>query len=107
MTLVQAGLLAAVVAVQLVCAVSLLVLRDPFDRLHMVGPVSVLATIALVVAAVIGSASSTHTAKVVVVGLLLWVTSPFSSRATARALRVRATGRLAVDADEVVQEPTP
>lgn len=100
----QAVLLAVVVAVQLVCAVALLFQRDPFDRLHLVGPVSVLATAVLVVAVLISASSTSHAAKVVVVGLLAWLTSPMSNRVTARALRIRAAGRLAVEHDDDVEE---
>lgn len=104
MTAVQSALLVAVIVLQLVCAVTMVVADDPFARLHLVGPVSVLGTIALTVAAILGSTSSTHAAKIIVVGLVLWVTSPFSNRAMARALRVRATGRLDARDAEIVEE---
>lgn len=100
-------LLGVVVAIQLVCAVGVLVVDDPSDRLHLVGPVSVLATVVAVVAIVLEAGSRTHVAKVVVTGLFLWAGSPFVTRATARALRIRGTGRLVVSDDEIEGGTTP
>lgn len=102
MTAVQAGLLAVAVVIQLVCAVGMLTLDDPFDRLHLVGPVSVFATILVVLAVLGGGGSHTHLAKVVVIGAVLWGTSPFLTRATARALRIRDRGRLGIEDGEFV-----
>lgn len=104
MTALQAGLLGLVVLIQIVCAVGVLVVDDPFDRLHLIGPVSVFGSILVTVAVVVGGSSTTHLAKVVVIGVLLWAASPFLTRATARALRVRWTGRLEVRPDELTED---
>lgn len=96
MTAAQVVLLGAVVALQLVAAVGMLVVRGPLDRLHLVGPVSVFGSLAIVLATLAAGTSTTHTAKTVATCLFLWVSSPFLSRATARALRVRATGELQI-----------
>lgn len=104
MSAVQVGLLAAVALIQLVCAIGLLVVHDAFDRLHLVGPVSVFGSILLVAAVVVGGSSVTHIAKVAAIGAFLWGTSPFLTRATARALRIRSTGRLDIGPDELGED---
>lgn len=104
MTAVQLVLLVVVVAIQLGCALGVLLVEEPADRLHLVGPVSVFGSILLTVAVALGGTSSTHIAKVVVIGLVLWLSSPFVTRATARALRVRASGRLEVEPDELIED---
>lgn len=106
MTVAQGVVLSFVVALQLVCAVGVLLVDDPFDRLHLLGPVSVLGSILLIVTVLLGGPSTSHLAKVAATGALLWATSPFVTRASARALRIRATGRLAVTEEELEEEPT-
>lgn len=101
MTAIQMGLLAAAVAIQLACAVGVLRVHDPFARLHLVSPVSVFGSLLIVVAVVVGGSAATHLAKVVVIGLLLWISGPFVTRATARALRIRSEGRLEVAPGEL------
>lgn len=101
MNVAQGALLAGAVVLQLACAVGILAVEDPMDRLHLIGPVSVLGSVLLVVAIAVGGTSGTHLAKVAVTGLFLWATSPFLTRATARALRIRATGRLEVSSEEL------
>lgn len=96
MTAIQAALLGAVVALHLIAAVGMLLVRDPLDRLHLVGPVSVFGSLAIILATLAAGTSTTHTAKTVATCLFLWVSSPFLSRMTARALRVRATGQLEI-----------
>lgn len=104
MTAIQSVLLGLAVLVQAVAAVGMLAAREPLDRLHLVGPVSVLATILVVAAVGLDGGSSTLVAKAVVTGGFLWVASPFVTRATARALRVRAAGRLELAGEEVDRE---
>lgn len=107
MTGLQAVLLGAAVTIQVVCCLGVLLLEDATDRLHLVGPVSVLATLAVVVAVAAGAASRTHLAKVAVTGLVVAAASPFVSRATARALRVRERGGMGVEAVEVESDGSP
>lgn len=104
MTAAQAILLGTAVAIQAVCAIGMLTTRAPLDRLHLVGPVSVLATVAVVAAVAIDPTSSSQLAKAVVTGLFVWLSSPFLSRATSRALRIRARGELTVPSENVEQE---
>lgn len=105
MTAAQSILLGAAMAIQAVCAIGMLTTRAPLDRLHLVGPVSVLATVAVVAAVALDPTSSTsHLAKAVVTGLFVWLSSPFLSRATSRALRIRERGELTVPSQEVEQE---
>lgn len=104
MSAAAAVLLGISVAVQLVCCAGNLLVRDAADRLHLVGPLSVLVTLCVVTAVIAGSGSRTHVAKVVVTGIFLAASSPFVSRATGRALRIRAKGRLGVEENEVEEE---
>jgi multicomponent Na+:H+ antiporter subunit G len=86
---VVAALLAAGVLVQLLCAVGVVAMRDVFDRLHYVGPASAVGPFLFAAAALVEDSFSQPGVKALVVALLLAVTSPVLSHATARALRVR------------------
>lgn len=104
MTVVVAVLLAAGVATELICAVGVVLARDAFDRLHLVGPAAVVGTAFIVAAVALDAHTGSHVARVVATGAVLWLSSPFLTRATARALRIRRTGRLLADGDEQVAE---
>lgn len=91
---VVAVLLGVTVALQLVGALTTLLARDAVAKLHAVSVVSVLATVPLVVALVLAPSSRTYAGQVVLTGAILAVSSPFLSRATARAIRLRRSGEL-------------
>lgn len=95
------ALVALAVTLQLLGAVTLLLTRDALDRLHAIGPVSVFATILLVSGVVIDADSMDHVAKAVATGLVVWASSPFLTRAGARAIRVRRTGELSATTEEI------
>lgn len=96
-----AVLLAITVALQFVGAVTALLARDAVAKLHAVNVVSVLATVPLVAALMLAPSSRTYAPQVVLTGAILAVSSPFLSRATARAIRVRREGELVVTDAEI------
>ena len=99
--IVIVALLTAGVAAQLLLCVGLLVRRDAYDRLHLVGPANVIGLVLLVPAVALDSSSPSHTIRAVVAGLFLVVTGPFVTRAIARALRARQAGGFRIEADEL------
>jgi multicomponent Na+:H+ antiporter subunit G len=82
-------LLVAGVVVELLCAIGIVVMRDVFDRLHYLGPASALGPLLIAAAVLVDSALSQPTVKAFLVAILLALTSPVLSHATARAARVR------------------
>ena len=83
------GLSAAVV---IVSSIGILVMRNVYDRVHYVTPISLIAPVAVGIAILITSGWSSRSAQTwLAIGFML-ITSPFLSHATIRAARVRATG---------------
>ncbi|HWE37913.1 MAG TPA: monovalent cation/H(+) antiporter subunit G [Isosphaeraceae bacterium] len=93
-TVIAAALLAIAVGVVWACAVGLLAARDAFDRLHCVGPVTVLGPIAVAGAVVVAEGPSASALKAILIGLSLLAVGPILTHATARAVRFRAAGGL-------------
>ena len=94
-------LLALAVVLTLFCACGLLVLRDDFQRLHAVGPVTSLG-VGLVVLAIWCEAGDAQTwIKPALVGAALFLSSAVLTHATARCIRLRGFGRIWADTDEV------
>ncbi len=89
---VIAVLLLGAVAVELACALALLVVKDSFDRLHFLGPAATLGPVLVVTALVVENALSTNGVKAILAGGLLLLTGPILTHATARAARVRQFG---------------
>jgi multicomponent Na+:H+ antiporter subunit G len=90
--MVTTVLLFGVVAIELACALALVVVKDSFDRLHFLGPATSLGPLLVVAALVIENALSTNGVKAILTGGLLLVTAPILTHATARAARVRQFG---------------
>lgn len=93
-------LLAIAVGVVWVCAAGLLVARDAFDRLHCVGPVTVLGSCCVAGAIVVAEGASPSAIKAVLVGLSLLAVGPILTHATARAARFRGEGGLGIKHEE-------
>jgi len=85
-------LLAFGVAVTLLSCLGVLVMRDPYDRLHYTGPAAVLAPVAIAAAVVLEERLSAAGIKAVLVALVLVATNPVLGHATARAARIREHG---------------
>jgi multicomponent Na+:H+ antiporter subunit G len=84
-----------------ISCLGVLVMRDPLDRLHFTAPAGVLTPVAVAAAVLVEEPLSSAGIKAVIVALLLIVTTPVLSHATARAARIREHGRWRVLAHEV------
>ncbi|HEU4973916.1 MAG TPA: monovalent cation/H(+) antiporter subunit G [Baekduia sp.] len=89
-------LLVAGTAVQALACVGLLAGRDVFARIHLMAPAGVLGAPLICAAIVVNEGSTMGTTKAVITGAILAVTGPVLAHATARAVRLRATGHVAV-----------
>jgi multicomponent Na+:H+ antiporter subunit G len=86
-------LLGVGVASVLLSCVGVLVMRDPFDRLHFTAPAATIAPVVLAAAVLVEEPFSSAGVKAVMVALLLLITTPVLTHATARAARIREHGR--------------
>ena len=93
-------LLAFGVGVTLLSCLGVLVMRDPYDRLHYTGPAAVLAPVAIAAAVVLEERLSAAGIKALLVALVLVVTNPVLGHATARAARIRQYGEWRVREEE-------
>lgn len=83
------GLLVLGVGIQLVCALGLLVFRDVFERLHLVGPANGVGALAIAVAVAVDTPAGDGGVKALLVGGVLLVTGPIITHAVGRALTLR------------------
>jgi monovalent cation/proton antiporter MnhG/PhaG subunit len=93
-------LLAFGVGVTLLSCLGVLVMRDPYDRLHYTGPAAVLAPVAIAAAVVLEEQLSAAGIKALLIALVLVVTNPVLGHATARAARIRQFGEWRVREEE-------
>jgi len=77
------------VFVELACCIGVLVMDDAYDKLHYLGPATILGPVAIAAAVVVRESLSQAGVKAVLTALLLIVASPVLSHATARALSIR------------------
>jgi monovalent cation/proton antiporter MnhG/PhaG subunit len=92
-TAIVAVLLGFGVASVLLSCLGVLVMRDALDRLHFTAPAATIAPVLLAVAVLVEEPLSSAGLKAVLVALLLVITTPVLSHATARAVRIREHGR--------------
>ncbi len=83
-----------VAGILLSCA-GLVVMRAPLDRLHFTAPASTIAPVLIAAAVLVEEPLSSAGIKAVIVALLIIVTTPVLSHATARAARIRRHRRWA------------
>jgi monovalent cation/proton antiporter MnhG/PhaG subunit len=88
-TIVVAVLLTFAVAVELACCLGVLVMEDAYDKLHYLGPASIVGPLAVAAAVVIRESLSQAGIKALLTAGLLIVASPVLAHATARALYIR------------------
>ena len=81
-------LIFAVVVVWL-CCLGLVLARNPYARLHFVGPATILGSLGVAAAVLVRNSSSQSGVKAVLIFLVLLVTSPLISHVTARAVHGR------------------
>lgn len=101
------ALLVVGVGVTLASCVGVLVMRDAYDRLHYSSPATTIAPLAIAAAIVLEESFSAAGIKALLVALVLLVTNPVLTHATARAARVRALGEWAVQEGEQVKGDSP
>jgi multicomponent Na+:H+ antiporter subunit G len=85
--------------------IGVLVMRNAYDRLHYVGPASVLSPVAIAAAVVVKEGLSQSGVKAILIALVLLFISPVLSHATARAAYVREFGNLDPRDDGHDEEP--
>ena len=90
-----------------ISCLGVLVMRDALDRLHFTAPAGAIAPVAVATAVLVEEPLSSAGIKAVIVALLLVVTTPVLSHATARAARIREHGRWRVLPHEVRDEDAP
>lgn len=92
---VVAVLLTLGVASVLLSCAGLVVMRTPLDRLHFTAPASTIGPVLIVAGVLVEEPLSSAGIKAAMVGLLIGITTPVLSHATARAARIRRHGRWA------------
>jgi multicomponent Na+:H+ antiporter subunit G len=90
---IAAVLLGLSVLVELMSAVGLLVMRNPFDRLHYLAPATTIGPIALAAAMLIAESDAQAKIKSALVAVVLLATGPILTHATARAAWTRMQAR--------------
>ncbi|HET9893869.1 MAG TPA: monovalent cation/H(+) antiporter subunit G [Streptosporangiaceae bacterium] len=78
--------------VALISCIGILVMRDAYQKLHYVTPVSLVAPVAVGLAILIKSGWSSSSAQTWLAIGFMAIASPYLSHATLRAARVRETG---------------
>ncbi len=86
-------LLALSVAIALFCSIGMLVMRDPYQRLHFLAPPASLCTVLLAIAVLVGEDDKTAFGKTALIALLLTIMNGVVTHATARAARIREKDR--------------
>lgn len=94
------ALLVLGVGITLLSCVGVLVMRNPYDRLHYTAPAAVLAPVAIAAAVVLEERLSAAGIKAVLVAIVLVTTNPVLGHATARAARIRQFGEWTVREEE-------
>ena len=92
---ITGSLLGVAVALAIICSIGLLVMRDPYQRLHFSAPVVTLSMLLIVIAVFIEEPDAQARIKVVLIVLFMTVTNSILSHTTARAIRIRQIGGLA------------
>jgi len=88
------------VTVEVLCALGVLLMRNSFDRLHYLGPATLLGPLAVAAAVLVDASDTQARIKAVLIALILLATGPILTHATARAARVRQFGRLHTEEQE-------
>ena len=86
------ALLVLGVGIELACCVGVLVMRGVYDKLHYTSPASTLGAFAIAGAVVLRESFVQFGIKALLVAVVLMITNPVLSHATARAARIRRFG---------------
>lgn len=84
------------VGVEALCCVGLLVLRDTFARIHMLGPATILGATSIAAAVVVNEALSQGGIKAILIAVVLLLAGPLLTHVTGRAAYLRRYGNLHV-----------
>ena len=82
-------LLAVGVGVELLCSLGVLVIGDVFNRLHYVGPATIVGLPAIAAAVVVAEGFSASGIKAILIAVVVLATSPVLTHVMARAARAR------------------
>lgn len=88
-----AVLLVVGVGIELACCIGVLVMRSLYDKLHYTSPATTVGALAIAAAVVVEESFTQAGIKAILVFLVMLVTNPVLTHATARAARVRELGR--------------
>lgn len=80
------------VAIVLASSIGILVMRDPYRKLHYVTPAALVAPLFVGLAILAQSGLTDNTAEMCLALIFLGIAGPFLSHATMRAIRIRETG---------------
>lgn len=81
-------------------AAGLLLSRDLYDQIHYLAPGSIFGSLAFTAAALVHEGFSQSGSKAILIGLILLVSNPILSHATARAARIRRNQQVLPESDE-------
>jgi multicomponent Na+:H+ antiporter subunit G len=100
-------LLGLAVLIVLGASVGVLVMRDPYQKLHFVTPAALVAPALVAVAILVQMGVFENTGETFLALLFMVIAGPFLSHATIRAIRVRETGdwRPEKDSEKSVKVP--
>jgi len=93
-------LLAVAVVVALICCLALLLMKDFYERLHYMAPVSTVATFCVLAAVTVQEGWGQATLKTIVIALVLFFMNATLAHVTARADRVHKLGHWTADPKE-------
>ena len=85
-------LLAVAVAIVLASSIGILVMRDPYRKVHYVTPAALVAPLFVGLAILAQSGLTDNTAEMCLALIFLGIAGPFLAHATMRAIRIRETG---------------
>jgi len=85
-------LLALAVIVVVSASVGVLVMRDPYQKLHFVTPAALVAPVLVALAVLVRMGLVENTGETCLALLFMVIAGPFLSHATVRAIRVREKG---------------
>jgi multicomponent Na+:H+ antiporter subunit G len=85
-------LLGLAVAVVLASSVGILVMRDPYQKLHYATPAALVAPVIVGLAILAQSGLTENTAETALALVFIVIAGPFLTHATIRAARIRETG---------------
>lgn len=99
---IVALLLGLAVLITLLSSVGVLVMKDPYQRLHYIGPPTTLGALLITLAVFLDEQQKIAGLKTLLTTLVLITMNGVITHATARAARIRQLGRLSVEPSERV-----